>query len=67
MLLRRVGLLVGLLLLIAVRASAQTSYRQIIIPADAHPAIHSAAQFIARKLALTNAAIKASTMPPKTP
>ncbi|HYX42529.1 MAG TPA: hypothetical protein VE821_12565, partial [Pyrinomonadaceae bacterium] len=35
----------------------------IIIPADAHPAIRAAAQIIARKLALTNAAIKASTNP----
>src|SRR5436305_1366474 len=63
MLLRRGSLLFGLALLIAVRASAQTAPRQIIIPADAHPAVRAAAQIIARKLALTDAAITASTNP----
>jgi hypothetical protein len=49
---------IGLVLLAGVQAMAETPYRRIITAQAAHPAIRSAAQIIARKLALADSAIK---------
>ena len=45
-------------LLTAVQGIAQSSYRQVIIPKDSHPAVHSAAHIIARNLGINEAAIR---------
>jgi len=53
----------GLLLLLAIQAAAQGPYRQVIIPKEAHPAIHSAAEIIVRRLGMNGDAVKTVAHP----
>jgi hypothetical protein len=71
--LRRLPAIVGLAFLIAVPAAAQSgssqpggsqpSYRRIVIPADCHPAVRSAARILAHSLAIPESDIKTVSAP----
>jgi hypothetical protein len=48
----------SLLLLVAIQATAQSTYRQVVIQNGSHPAVRSAAQVIIHKLGMSGDALK---------
>jgi len=52
-----------LVLVLAASLSAQSSYREVILPKGSHPAIYSAARIIAVRLGISQEAIKAVSHP----
>ena len=59
---RRMACSVFFVALSSVLAMAQVSYREIVLPRNAHPAVHSAAAIIARKLARDSSAIRVANL-----